>query len=71
MQGEVVVRDGVYVTEYDVEMKLQGVYIVQTRRLYATLEGLQPATLTVSLDATDIENQTASYRCAEGPTLEQ
>jgi hypothetical protein len=60
----VVVRDGTYVTEYDVELKLQGVYVLETGRLYATLEALQASSLMVLLDAEDIHNHTASYRCA-------
>ena len=61
-QGTLVLRDGVYVTEYDVEMKLQGVYVPQTGALHVTLEGVNPSVLMMALDDTDVTNHSASYR---------
>lgn len=56
------VRDGVYVTEFDLELKLKGMYVVETGRLYAVLTGIPPTNLMVSLEASDYDNHTASYR---------
>lgn len=49
-QGELVVRDGVYVSEDDAAMRLTGVYVPATGRLLAVAEPAAPV-LAVPLDA--------------------
>ncbi|KAK9829544.1 hypothetical protein WJX72_006402 [[Myrmecia] bisecta] len=62
IEGELVIRDGVYVTEEDVLMKVTGVYVVGAGRLHAVAEPAKPLELNVEPD--DVEEQGPVYRQA-------
>lgn len=60
LQGEVVLRDGAYVTADDMLFRLEGVYVAATGRLHAVLHTTQPLYTTV--DTHDIEERSLQYR---------
>ena len=62
LQGEVMLRDGHYVSERDVMMKLQGVYVEASSRLHAVLEPAQPKSM--HLEAHDAQEHSSDYRSA-------
>lgn len=64
-QGEVVLRDGPYVTADDLLFRLEGVYIAATGRLHAVLHPSQP--LYTHVDADDVQEQSQHYRCVSSP----
>ena len=55
-------RDGHYVSERDVMMKVQGVYVEASSRLHAVLEPAQH--MTMRLEAHDAQEQSSDYRSA-------
>ena len=63
MQGEIVLRDGVYLTEDDAVLQLAGVYVVATGRIHAVAQPVSPA-LRLGLEPSDIEQNSVGYRCA-------
>ena len=67
MQGDLVLRDGEYVSEHDTFMKLEGVYIIATGRLQAL--AMPKNGIRVSLEQQDLDLHTADYR--QDPTLRQ
>lgn len=60
LQGDLVLRDGEYVSEHDTFMKVEGVYIVATGRLQAVLTPVHK--VQVSLEQEDLDLHTADYR---------
>ena len=60
MQGDFVLRAGDYVSEQDMFMKLEGVYITATGSLQAVAEPVK--NIQVALEQTDLDMHTADYR---------
>lgn len=60
------VRDGVYVTEEDVLMKLHGVYVAAVGRLHAVLEPTQ--SMKIDLDEAEMAEHSADYRLFPVPS---
>ena len=55
-------RDGIYVSERDVMMKLQGVYVEASSRLHAVLEPAQH--MSMRLEGHDTREHSSDYRSA-------
>ena len=55
-------RDGHYVSERDVMMKVQGVYVEASSRLHAVLEPAQH--MSMRLEAHDAQEHSSDYRSA-------
>lgn len=62
VQGDLVLRDGGYVSERDAFMKLEGLYVTATGRLHAVLNPVDDVQL--SLAQEDLDMHTADYRKA-------
>ena len=62
LQGDVTLRDGHYISEQDVTMKLQGVYVEASFRLHAVLEPAQ--LMSMRLEAHDAREHSSDYRSA-------
>ena len=62
LQGDVMLRDGYFVSERDVVMKLQGVYVEASSRLHAVLEPAQH--MTMRLEGHDAQEHSVDYRSA-------
>lgn len=60
MQGDLVLRDGEYISEHDTFMKMEGVYIIATGRLQAVVTPVNK--VQVSLEQQDVDLHTADYR---------
>lgn len=60
VQGDLVLRDGEYVSEHDTLMNLEGVYIIATGRLQAVVTPVD--SIRVSLEQQDLDLHTADYR---------
>ena len=60
VQGDLVLRDGEYVSENDAFMKVEGVYIIATGRLQAVVTPVD--SIRVSLEQQDLDLHTADYR---------
>ena len=67
LQGDLVLRNGEYVSEHDTFMKLEGVFITATGRLQAVVTPKNR--IQVSLEQQDLDLHTADYRCE--PTVQQ
>jgi hypothetical protein len=61
MQGDLVLRNGIYVTDTDIRLRLHGVLLKETGRIEANLEPLTP--IRVDISGSDIHNGNADYRC--------
>lgn len=62
VQGDLVLRDGAYVSEHDTFIKIDGVYVTATGRLQAVLKPDDDVQL--SLQQEDLDLHTADYRKA-------
>lgn len=62
LQGDLVLRDGSYVSEHDAYMKVDGLYIAATGRLHAVLKPVDDVHLTLAQE--DLDAHTADYRQA-------
>lgn len=60
LQGDLVLRDGAYVSEHDTFIKIDGVYVTATGRLQAVLKPVDDVQL--SLQQEDLDLHTADYR---------
>lgn len=65
VQGDLVLRDGEYVSEHDTFMTLEGVYIIATGRLQAVVTPKN--SIQVSLEQRDLDLHTADYRSEPTP----
>ena len=63
LQGDLVLRDGGYVSERDAFTKLEGLYVAATGRLHAVLNPVDDVQL--SLAQEDLDMHTADYRWAD------
>lgn len=62
VQGDLVLRNGIYVTDTDIRLRLHGVLLKETGRIEANLEPLTP--IRVDISGSDIHNGNADYRSA-------
>lgn len=62
LQGDVALREGPYISQDDVVLKLLGMYVAEVGRLYARLQLVQPA-VHAPLEMEDVQQHTADYRC--------
>ena len=60
LQGDLVLRVGDYISEQDVFMKVEGVYVTATGRLQAVVNPVDK--VVVSLEQKDLDVHTADYR---------
>lgn len=61
LEGDLVIRDGAYVTDNDVRMRVHGIYVPEVGRLNAVLEPIAPIRLDISEQ--DRIDGNAYYRC--------
>lgn len=60
MQGLLILRDGTYLSEQDVYLKLEGVYLTSLGKLQAAIHPMHDIEL--ELDNNDVQEHTADYR---------
>lgn len=60
-QGLLVLRDGAYLSEQDMFMKLEGVYVTSLGRLQAVMHPVHA--IEQDLSEEDVNEHTADYRC--------
>lgn len=60
LQGDLVLRAGDYISEQDVFMKVEGVYVTATGHLQAVVTPVDK--IVVSLEQKDLDAHTADYR---------